>query len=148
MQQTVGRSWHVVSHSLTAGSKYEVRTPASTASVRGTAFIVNVTKQGTSNFQTTEGTVTASSGGKEVAVKPGFETTVPLGNLPPPDPVKQPDPPAVVQITVDATPNAAVVDANKRTVGVVNGIPIRYAPGSTMEVKDGKLIMTIPNPTL
>jgi hypothetical protein len=32
MQQTVGRSWHVVSRTLSADSKYEVRTPAATLS--------------------------------------------------------------------------------------------------------------------
>jgi hypothetical protein len=53
MQQTIGRSWHVVSRTLTPNSKYEVRTPAATAAVRGTAFLVTVTAQGVANVQTT-----------------------------------------------------------------------------------------------
>ncbi|MDO8506856.1 MAG: FecR domain-containing protein, partial [Candidatus Limnocylindria bacterium] len=41
MTQSVGRTWHVVTRLITGSSKYEVRTPASTASVRGTAFTVD-----------------------------------------------------------------------------------------------------------
>ena len=43
--QNLGRSWHVVSRALTPNSKYEVRTPTTTASVRGTAFLVAVERQ-------------------------------------------------------------------------------------------------------
>ena len=42
LAQSLGRSWHVVTHLTTADSRYEVRTPAATASVRGTAFEVAV----------------------------------------------------------------------------------------------------------
>src|SRR4026207_604922 len=42
LAQSVGRSWHVVTHLTTADSRYEVRTPAATASVRGTALEVAV----------------------------------------------------------------------------------------------------------
>ena len=37
MEQTVGRSWHVVSRALAPNSEYEVRTPTATATIRGTA---------------------------------------------------------------------------------------------------------------
>src|SRR5207253_1086264 len=43
LAQSLGRSWHVVTHLTTADSRYEVKTPAATASVRGTAFEVAVT---------------------------------------------------------------------------------------------------------
>ncbi|HUG06326.1 MAG TPA: FecR family protein, partial [Candidatus Limnocylindria bacterium] len=42
LAQTLGRSWHVVTHLTNADSRYEVRTPAATASVRGTSFEVAV----------------------------------------------------------------------------------------------------------
>jgi hypothetical protein len=42
MWQTVGRTWHVVTKLITGSSRYEVRTPSSTASVRGTIFAVDV----------------------------------------------------------------------------------------------------------
>jgi len=42
MAQAIGRTWHVVTKLLTPSSRYEVRTPASAASVRGTIFAVEV----------------------------------------------------------------------------------------------------------
>jgi hypothetical protein len=42
LARSLGRSWHVVTHFTTADSRYELRTPASTASVRGIAFEVGV----------------------------------------------------------------------------------------------------------
>jgi hypothetical protein len=147
MQQTIGRSWHVVSRTLSPNSKYEVRTPAATAAVRGTAFLVTVTAQGVANVQTTDGVVGMTGGGQEVLVPAGFQSNVPPGGVPEPT-TPAPPPPAVVRIVLDATPNAAVVDAFRRTVGVVNGFPIRYIPGSTVALVDGKLVITIPNPTL
>jgi hypothetical protein len=147
MQQTIGRSWHVVSRTLTPNSKYEVRTPAATATVRGTAFLVSVSPQGVSNIQTTDGVVGMIGGGQEVLVPPGFQSSVLPGGVPDPT-TPAPPPPAVVRIVLDPTPNAAVVDAFKRTVGVINGLPIRYIPGSTVALVDGKLVLTIPNPSL
>jgi hypothetical protein len=147
MQQTIGRSWHVVSRTLTPNSKYEVRTPAATATVRGTAFLVSVSPQGVSNVQTTDGVVAMTGGGQEVLVPPGFQSNVLPGGVPEPT-TPAPPPPALVRIVLDPTPNAAVVDAFKRTVGVINGLPIRYIPGSTVALVDGKLVLTIPNPSL
>lgn len=146
MQQTIGRSWHVVSRALTPNSKYEVRTPAATATVRGTAFLVSVSPQGVSNIQTTDGVVGMIGGGQEVLVPPGFQSSVLPGGVPE-SPTPAPPPPALVRIVLDPTPNAAVVDAFKRTVGVINGLPIRYIPGSTVALVDGKLVLTIPNPS-
>jgi hypothetical protein len=42
MMQTLGRTWHVVTKLISGSSRYEVRTPSSTASVRGTIFAVEV----------------------------------------------------------------------------------------------------------
>jgi len=148
VQQNLGRSWHVVSRALTPNSKYEVRTPTSVASVRGTAFLVTVDPGGGTNVQTTDGRVHTNAGGVEVEVPPGFQTNVAPGGAPPDSPTPAPPPPSLVRIVLDPTPNAAVTDANGRTVGVLNGLPIRYVPGSTIEIVDGKLVITLPNPTL
>src|SRR5258706_575149 len=147
-RQNVGRSWHVVSRALTPNSKYEVRTPTATATVRGTAFLVSVEPTGRTNVQTTEGVVHAIAGGEEVQVPPGYETNIDVGGTPPDPATPAPPPPSLLRIVIDATPNAAVTDANKRTVGVLNGLPVRYIPGSTVQIVDGKLVITIPNPTL
>ena len=148
MRQNLGRSWHVVSRALTADSKYEVRTPTATATVRGTAFLVNVEPSGRTNVQTTDGLVHAIAGGVEVEVPPGFETNIDTGGTPPDAPTPAPAPSAVVRIVIDATPNAIVVDPSGRAVGLINGLPVRYAPGSTIQLIDGKLVITIPNPGL
>ena len=42
VMQTLGRTWHVVTKLISGSSRYEVRTPSSTASVRGTIFAVDV----------------------------------------------------------------------------------------------------------
>ena len=148
MRQNLGRSWHVVSRALTADSRYEVRTPTATATVRGTAFLVNVEPSGRTNVQTTDGRVHAIAAGFEVEVPPGFETNIDTGGTPPDAPTPAPPPSAVVRVVVDATPNAIVVDPSGRAVGLINGLPVRYAPGSTIQLIDGKLVITIPNPGL
>ena len=147
MTQSIGRTWHVVTHLASPNSKYEIRTPASTAAVRGTAFEVAVAPDGTTNTTTTEGDVAASAQGGEVHVLAGQFTSVTQGSTPPP-PQIAPEPAATIRITVDLTQNAIVTDANGRAVGVQNGLPIRYIPGSKVEVIDGKLVVTIPNAQL
>lgn len=42
MKQLLGRTWHVVTKLTSGSSRYEVLTPSSTASVRGTIFAVDV----------------------------------------------------------------------------------------------------------
>ena len=148
MRQNLGRSWHVVSRALTRDSKYEVRTPTATATVRGTAFLVSVEPSGRTNVQTTDGLVHAIAAGFEVAVPPGFETNIDTGGAPPDAPTLAPPPSAVVRIVLDPTPNAIVVDPSGRAVGLMNGLPVRYAPGSTIQLIDRKLVITIPNPGL
>src|SRR5262249_6253793 len=145
MQQNLGRSWHVVSRALTPNSKYEVRTPSTTASVRGTAFLVTVQQNGSTNLQTVDGLVHASGAGAAVEIPPGFQTKVDVGDQPDAPP-PAPPPASVVRVVLDATPNATVTDAGKRTVGVLNGLPIRYAPLSTVQLKDGKLVITFVDP--
>ena len=88
MQQLVGRTWHSVQKLLSGGSKYEVRTPTATASVRGTLFEVGVEQDETgeivSTVETTEGAVATSKAPTpddpaptgEVLVTPGFQATV------------------------------------------------------------------------
>jgi hypothetical protein len=60
MRQVLGRTWHVVTKLITGGSRYEVRTPTSTASVRGTIFAVDVRLESdgpAATVTTSEGTV-------------------------------------------------------------------------------------------
>jgi hypothetical protein len=144
LTQAFGRTWHVVSHLVGPRSKYEVTTGASTAAVRGTAFEVAVLADGRTRTSTIEGDVATSAQGAEVRVLPGQQTTVSQGS-PPPAPQAAPPPAATIRITIDKTQNAIVTDANGRSVGVQNGLPVRYIPGSKVEVIGGKLVVTIPD---
>ena len=59
MTQLFGRTWHVVTKLVNGQSRYDVDTPASTASVRGTRFLVDVTVEETT-ISTAEGKVVAA----------------------------------------------------------------------------------------
>ena len=152
MRQVVGSTWHVVARALTPGSKYELRTPAGTASVRGTAFTTVVNAAGELELETVEGTVAAtpptSIGAPPVApvLVTAGQVTSSTPSTPPTAPRTAPDPPAVVRVALDAgaSTTAVAVDPAGRSVGVQNGSAVRYAPGSTVEVVDGRLVLSIP----
>ena len=70
MMQTLGRTWHVVTKLISGGSRYEVRTPSSTASVRGTIFSVDVHADAdglAATVTTSEGVVIHSAAGPAAA---------------------------------------------------------------------------------
>ncbi len=144
ISQVVGRTWHVVTHLVSGNSHYEIKTPTATAIVRGTAFEVAVAADGTTSTETTEGDVSTSPHGADVHVRAGQTSSVSPGSAPRP-PQAVPEPATTVKVTVDLTQNAIVTDADGRAVGVQNGVPIRYIPGSTVAVVDGRLVITIPN---
>src|SRR2546430_14040944 len=83
MMQTLGRPWHVVTKPISGSSRYEVRTPSSTASVRGTIFSVEVDAAAdgpTATVTTSEGVVVHSAAGpvgaaSAVRVTAGQEST-------------------------------------------------------------------------
>jgi len=64
MSQAIGRTWHVVTKLITGSSRYEVHTPSSTATVRGTIFAVDVQLEPegvAATVTTSEGTVVHSA---------------------------------------------------------------------------------------
>lgn len=84
IEQTLGRSWQSVQKLKTPDSRYEVRTPSTSAVVRGTGFLTSVQPLTTGGTQTTyqvdEGTlqVTATAGGT-VSVPAGTQVTIAEG---------------------------------------------------------------------
>ena len=84
IEQTLGRSWSSVQKLKTPDSKFEIKTPSTTAVVRGTAFLTLVQQLPTGGTQTTyqvdDGTlqVTATAGGT-VAVPAGTQVTIAEG---------------------------------------------------------------------
>src|SRR5438477_1660523 len=80
MMQTLGRTWHVVTKLISGSSRYEVRTPSSTASVRGTIFAVDVHVDADgpgATVTTSEGVVVHSATGAATGarVEAGQEST-------------------------------------------------------------------------
>ena len=155
MTQNLGRTWHVVTKLITGGSKYEVRTPAATASVRGTAFEVGVVRQAdgqtTTAIVTTEGAVAAAAPAtaaqpepEPVVVPAGFQTTARSSERKPETPTLAPEPERKVTVNV-SNENSVVVDPLGRSNGMKDGKLVLQTPGAQVVKTDGKLTITLPN---
>ncbi len=150
MTQSVGRTWHVVTKLITGGSKYEVRTPASTASVRGTEFQVDA-DSATTTVSTTEGTViaqvadpTSAGATVDVPVTAGTTQTQPK-NAPPAPARTAPEPERKVTVTVGAR-NTLIVDPLGRANGVTkDGKIVVQTPGAQVKRDGDKIVITLPN---
>ena len=150
MTQSLGRTWHVVTKLVTGFSKYEVKTPASTASVRGTEFQVDADATATT-VTTTEGTVIAhvddpSNPGNtvDVPVTAGTAQTQPRNAAPAPA-HKAADPDRKVTVTVNAT-NSIVVDPAGRSNGVTkDGKLVVQTPGAQVKRDGNTIVITMPN---
>lgn len=150
MTQSVGRTWHVVTKLIAGNSKYEVRTPASTASVRGTEFQVDADSAVTT-VSTTEGTVIATIADPttpgttvDVPVTAGTTQTQPK-NAPPAPARPAAEPERKVTVTVGAT-NTLIVDPLGRANGVTkDGKIVVQTPGAQVRREGDKIIVTLPN---
>jgi hypothetical protein len=151
MQQSIGRTWHVVTKLITGNSKYEVKTPASTASVRGTAFQVDSDDERTV-VTTTEGTVVDRVADPD---RPGqtVDVPVPAGktheqkkNARPAPAADAPEAERTLTMTLDDQ-NSLVIDAQGRRNGIdKNGKRHLETPGAQLvKTKDGKLQVVLPN---
>ena len=148
LAQSVGRSWHVVTHLTTADSRYEVRTPAATASVRGTAFEVAV-EDGLSGsattVTTTEGRVaTADAAGSNEVLVAADQTTTVRANTAPESPRSAPDAQRVVSVAV-MSESSLVVDPLGRANGFKDGKVLAQTPGARVRMQDGTIVVTLPN---
>ncbi|MBM4420990.1 MAG: hypothetical protein FJ034_05300 [Chloroflexi bacterium] len=117
MHQLVGHTWHVVTKLVRGGSRYEVTTPVSTATVRGTAFEVAVAPgTGETRVITAEGAVATSdaAGTGEVLVTPGLETVVRAG-APPAPPVLTPEPARKVRVQLSRPTRSCLTRSAART---------------------------------
>jgi FecR protein len=121
IEQTIGRSWASVSKLKTPDSKFEIRTPTSTAAVRGTAFetIVTLAADGTTTatFKADEGEllVTANAGGS-TTVGPNTQVTIGQGQAAPA--TSTPIPPGpVLRVTGSAGVGFAAVAPTGATCG-------------------------------
>lgn len=148
LAQSVGRSWHVVTHLTTADSRYEVRTPAATASVRGTAFEVAVDDGvggPATTVTTTEGRVATAdaSASSEVLVSADQTTTV-HANAAPEPPRSAPGAQRVVTVSA-MSESSLVVDPLGRANGFKDGKVFAQTPGARVRLQDGAIVVTLPN---
>src|SRR5512132_3541474 len=146
LAQSVGRSWHVVTHLTTADSRYEVRTPAATASVRGTAFEVAVDDRlagPTTTVTTTEGRVATVGAASEVLVTADQTTTV-RPNSAPELPHAAPEAQRVVSVSA-LSESSLVVDPLGRANGFKDGKVFAQTPGARVSTLNGTIVVTLPN---
>lgn len=151
MQQHFGRTWHVVTKLITGNSKYEVKTPASTASVRGTAFLVDSDGEHTV-ITTTEGTVVArvadpDRNGQTVDVPvPAGKTHEQKKDARPAPAAAAPQPERTLTVTLDDQ-NSLVIDSRGRANGIDRDGKVRMeTPGAQLvKTEDGKLQIVLPN---
>jgi len=151
MQQNLGRTWHVVTKLITGNSKYEVKTPSSTASVRGTAFQVDSDRERTV-VTTTEGTVVDRVAdpdrfGQTVDVPvPAGKTHDQRKNARPAPAAAAPQAERTVTVTLDDQ-SSLVIDAQGRANGIdKNGKKRLETPGAQLvKTKDGRLQIVLPN---
>jgi hypothetical protein len=154
MQQNLGRTWHVVTKLVTGGSKYEVKTPASTASVRGTTFTVDVTLEDAlpvATVTTTEGTVVHSAPDPQeptrrisVPVTAGTAEKIKKGATPAPVALVS-EPERRVTVEVGAG-NSLVVDPLGRANGFTrDGKRVIQTPGTTVKKDGDRVIVVLPD---
>jgi len=127
IEQTLGRTWASVQN-LGAGSSFQIRTPAATATVRGTAFetiVATVNGISSTTVKTTEGQVAVQgSAGGQTTVGPGQEVQVAQGAAAPTDPtISSPRP------RLDFMPLANVRYTVIDPRGLQCGATIRQIPG-------------------
>jgi hypothetical protein len=136
---------------IAGNSKYEVKTPASTASVRGTAFQVDSDGERTT-VTTTEGTVVdrvadPDHAGQTVDVPvPAGKTHEQKKNARPSPAAAAPQSERTLTMTLDDQ-NSLVIDPQGRANGIdKNGKKHLETPGAqVVKTKDGKLQVVLPN---
>lgn len=157
LSQNIGRTWHVVASHLSPGSRYEVRTPASTAIVRGTAFelVVQLDQRGEPQTTTvvTEGAVGAKKQAtvqtpapQEVVVPAGFQQTTTRA-APVEPPKRQAEPKNKVTVETSAAGGTLVQDSAGRLNGITkDGKVILQTTGAQLKkTADGKVQVILPN---
>jgi hypothetical protein len=82
LEQQSGRTQNYVQPLRSAGSRFEIRTPAATVSVRGTSFTVDVDQNGTTRVSVSEGRVQVAAQGVTVTLDGGEGTVVQSGSSP------------------------------------------------------------------
>ncbi|MBI2774226.1 MAG: FecR domain-containing protein [Chloroflexi bacterium] len=142
IEQTAGRTWTSVSKLASPQSKFEIKTPSLTATVRGTAFetiIETINGVATTTIKTSEGEVVAQAvAGGQVSIGAGQQAAVQEGQ--PAPPTAQPQPPTPrLRFTAPAGAGFTVIDPRGFQCGT--GAALRQIPrcevtGQTIVIGD------------
>ncbi len=148
LQQSIGRTWSSLQRLLHSDSKFELRTPAATAVVRGTGFVTDVQLSGATTVTTADGSVEVTAQTQTVVVPAGSLTTVQPGG-PPSPPAAIPSTQTLLRFGLHSPAYLIVVDPLGRSCGVVPAGPtlVRQIPGclATEPGIEPELI-DLPNP--
>jgi outer membrane biosynthesis protein TonB/archaellum component FlaG (FlaF/FlaG flagellin family) len=130
LQQAIGRTWSSVQRLLRSDSKFELRTPAATAVVRGTGFVTDVLVSGTTTVTTVDGSVEVTAQTQTVVVPAGSLTRVEPGGSPSP-PAASPSAQNTLRFGLHSSAHLVVVDQLGRACGIVPTGPtlVRQVPG-------------------
>lgn len=147
LRQWVGKTWSRVVKKIDPGSRYEIRTPSAYALVRGTMFETDVEKMGSTQVETTEGTVTVGAQNKEVEVSSGLAVAVKFGDAPS-DPIQIPPFDSELIITVRMPAVASICDPTAASTGYLpSGISFNQIVGSqSSSPNEGDQVIRIPEP--
>jgi FecR-like protein len=130
VEQAVGRTWSSVQKLTHIDSKFEIKTPATTATVRGTGFVTDVLVSGATTVGAADGFVEVSAQGQTVVVPAGSRTTVESG-APPSAPAPGPIAKDLLRFGLHSPAYLVVVDPFGRACGIVPAGPTvtRQIPG-------------------
>jgi len=149
LEQAIGRTWSSVQRLARSDSKFELRTPTTTATVRGTGFFTDVLASGATTVSTTDGIVEVSAQGTTVVVPAGSVTTVQPSAAPSP-PGPAPRAQNTLRFGLHSPAHLVVVDTFGRACGIVPAGPtlVRQIPGClATEAGIDPQLVDLPNAT-
>lgn len=149
LEQAIGRTWSSVQRLARPDSKFELRTPTATATVRGTGFVTEVLASGATTVTTTDGIVQVSAQGTTVVVPAGSLTTV-QPSAPPSPPGPAPRAQKTLRFGLHSPAHLVVVDPFGRACGIVPAGPtlVRQIPGClATEAGIDPQLVDLPNAT-
>ena len=147
LEQTAGRTWTSVTKLATPDSKFEIKTPSLTATVRGTTFeiIVEILPDGSvrTTVRVTEGEVLVTAlDGTQVIIRAGQQGAVEQGESAPP--AGEPSPPTPrLRIAAPAGAGFVVIDPRGLRCGSLTEALERQVPRCDVGSGGGGQVVTI-----
>lgn len=143
MTQAVGRTWSSVRKGTNA--RYEIKTPAATAVVRGTGFEVVVLPTGATAVRVIDGSVAITAQGVTVPVGPGQQTSVTPGLAPTaPVAISVARLRVVLRAPVAAPAYVGVIDPLDRTCGFIDPVALRIPVAGPVAIEQIPLCTASP----